>query len=83
MNIGLNIPQTGALDLVSLGALNHRVDSGIIPFRKAIFQAQSLPLDIAKVAQYLQEPLYRAGITGAVGLHECTRSASPFCRTFG
>jgi 2-dehydro-3-deoxygluconokinase len=35
MNNGLNIPQNGTLDLVSLGALNHRVDSGIIPFRKA------------------------------------------------
>ncbi len=35
MNYGLNIPQNGALDLVSLGALNHRVDSGIVPFRKA------------------------------------------------
>ncbi len=35
MNYGLNIPQSGNLDLVSLGALNHRVDSGIIPFRKA------------------------------------------------
>jgi len=35
MNSSLNIPQKGALDLVSLGALNHRVDSGIIPFSKA------------------------------------------------
>ncbi len=35
MNVGLNIPQQGALDLVSLGALVHRVDPGIIPFRKA------------------------------------------------
>jgi 2-dehydro-3-deoxygluconokinase len=35
MKYGLNIMQEGALDLVSLGALNHRVDSGIIPFRKA------------------------------------------------
>ena len=35
MNSGLNIPKNGNLDLVSLGALNHRVDSGIIPFRKA------------------------------------------------
>lgn len=35
MNTGLNIPQNGALDLVSVGALNHRVDPGIIPFRKA------------------------------------------------
>jgi 2-dehydro-3-deoxygluconokinase len=35
MDIGLNIPPNGSLDLVSLGALNHRVDPGIIPFRKA------------------------------------------------
>jgi 2-dehydro-3-deoxygluconokinase len=35
MSYGLNIPQNGALDFVSIGALNHRVDSGIIPFRKA------------------------------------------------
>jgi len=32
---GLNIRQDGALDLVSLGALVHRLDPGIIPFRKA------------------------------------------------
>jgi 2-dehydro-3-deoxygluconokinase len=31
----LNIPTKGALDLVSLGALVHRLDPGIIPFRKA------------------------------------------------
>lgn len=35
MPSGLNIPQGGSLDLVSLGALVHRVDPGIIPFRKA------------------------------------------------
>jgi 2-dehydro-3-deoxygluconokinase len=35
MNYGLNIPQQGALDFVSLGALIHRLDPGIIPFRKA------------------------------------------------
>jgi 2-dehydro-3-deoxygluconokinase len=35
MNNSLNMPQDGELDLVALGALNHRVDSGIIPFRKA------------------------------------------------
>src|SRR5438876_8342860 len=35
MNGGLNIPQTGALDLLSLGALVHRLDPGVIPFRKA------------------------------------------------
>jgi 2-dehydro-3-deoxygluconokinase len=32
---GLNIPSAGALDFVSLGALVHRLDPGIIPFRKA------------------------------------------------
>ncbi|MBZ5583914.1 MAG: sugar kinase [Acidobacteriia bacterium] len=31
----LNIPKDGALDLLSLGALVHRLDPGIIPFRKA------------------------------------------------
>ncbi len=36
MNIGLSIHKEGALDLISLGALVHRLDSGIIPFRKAI-----------------------------------------------
>ena len=35
MSGGLNIPSNGALDLVSLGALVHRLDPGIIPFRKA------------------------------------------------
>jgi 2-dehydro-3-deoxygluconokinase len=35
MKYGLNIRQDGALDLVSLGALVHRLDPGIIPFRKA------------------------------------------------
>jgi 2-dehydro-3-deoxygluconokinase len=32
---GLNIPPQGGLDFVALGALNHRVDPGLIPFRKA------------------------------------------------
>lgn len=35
MNHGLNIPQKAAFDLVSLGALVHRLDPGVIPFRKA------------------------------------------------
>src|SRR5438132_10286881 len=35
MNAGLKIPQSGALDFVSLGALVHRLDTGVIPFRKA------------------------------------------------
>ena len=35
MKYGLNIKKDGALDLLSLGALNHRVDPGIVPFRKA------------------------------------------------
>jgi len=32
---GLQIPASGALDMLSLGALVHRLDPGIIPFRKA------------------------------------------------
>jgi 2-dehydro-3-deoxygluconokinase len=35
MSHGLNIPASGALDFLSLGALVHRLDTGIIPFRKA------------------------------------------------
>lgn len=35
MKYGLNIKSEGALDFLSLGALNHRVDPGIIPFSKA------------------------------------------------
>src|SRR6188508_3187483 len=35
MSTGLNIPKTGNLDFLSLGALVHRLDPGIIPFRKA------------------------------------------------
>ena len=32
---GLNIRRDGALDFVSIGALVHRLDPGIVPFRKA------------------------------------------------
>lgn len=35
MSNGLSIPASGGLDLLSLGALVHRLDPGIIPFRKA------------------------------------------------
>jgi 2-dehydro-3-deoxygluconokinase len=35
MNLGFEIPEKGTLDLLSLGALVHRLDPGIIPFRKA------------------------------------------------
>jgi 2-dehydro-3-deoxygluconokinase len=35
MSTGLKIKQDGALDFLSLGALVHRLDPGIIPFRKA------------------------------------------------
>ena len=35
MKYGLNIRPDGALDFVSLGALVHRLDPGIVPFRKA------------------------------------------------
>lgn len=34
-NSGLNILPEGALDFLSLGALVHRLDPGIVPFRKA------------------------------------------------
>ncbi len=36
MSNGLNIPREAALDFVSLGALIHRLDPGVIPFKKAI-----------------------------------------------
>ena len=35
MKYGLNIPTHGALDFLSLGALVHRLDPGIVPFRKS------------------------------------------------
>jgi len=35
MKYGLNIRPEGALDFVSVGALVHRLDPGILPFRKA------------------------------------------------
>ncbi len=35
MKYGLDIRQEGALDFVAVGALVHRLDPGIIPFRKA------------------------------------------------
>ena len=34
-NYGLKIYESGALDFVSLGALVHRLDPGVVPFRKA------------------------------------------------
>lgn len=35
MTSKLNIPETGSIDLLSLGALVHRLDPGVIPLRKA------------------------------------------------
>jgi 2-dehydro-3-deoxygluconokinase len=35
MSHGLTIPASSALDFVSLGALVHRLDPGVVPFRKA------------------------------------------------
>src|SRR5665647_910549 len=35
MSSALNIRKDGELDFLSLGALIHRLDTGIIPFRKA------------------------------------------------
>ena len=36
MQYGLNISKNGAFDLISLGAIIHRLDPGVIPFRKAV-----------------------------------------------
>ena len=36
MKYGLSIPDRGALDFLALGALIHRLDPGVIPFRKAV-----------------------------------------------
>jgi 2-dehydro-3-deoxygluconokinase len=35
MNAGLSVPAQADLDFVSLGALVHRLDPGVVPFRKA------------------------------------------------
>lgn len=35
MPYGIDIAREGALDFVALGALNHRLDPGVVPFRKA------------------------------------------------
>ena len=35
MQHGMSIPSNGALDFLSLGALVHRLDPGVVPFRKA------------------------------------------------
>ncbi|HTM25639.1 MAG TPA: sugar kinase [Vicinamibacterales bacterium] len=35
MQTGLTIPAKGALDFLALGALVHRLDPGVVPFRKA------------------------------------------------
>jgi len=35
MDYGLKVPSSGALDLVSVGAMVHRLDPGVVPFRKA------------------------------------------------
>jgi 2-dehydro-3-deoxygluconokinase len=35
MNYGITIPPSGTLDFLSLGALIHRLDPGVTPFRKA------------------------------------------------
>ena len=35
IDYGLNIRPEGELDFLSLGALVHRLDPGIVPFRKA------------------------------------------------
>src|SRR5215469_8931778 len=35
MNYGFPVPHEGGLDFLALGALVHRLDPGVVPFRKA------------------------------------------------
>ena len=56
MNHGLNIRPTGALDLLSLGALVHRLDPGIIPFRKATERFHRLDNDTLEWSETINDP---------------------------
>src|SRR2546430_2638437 len=42
MSSGLNIRAQGALDFLSVGALIHRLDPGVVPFRKASESAHTV-----------------------------------------
>jgi len=35
MDTSLRVPEKGSLDFLALGALIHRLDPGVVPFRKA------------------------------------------------
>ncbi len=64
---GLNIRPDGALDIVSLGALIHRIDPGVIPFRKATDCAIHVSGGEFNVAANLSDAFdMKAGIVSAI-----------------
>ncbi len=64
---GLNIRPDGALDIVSLGALIHRIDPGVIPFRKATDCAIHVSGGEFNVAANLSDAFnMKAGIVSAM-----------------
>src|SRR6186713_2478671 len=67
MTSGLKILPEGALDIVSLGALIHRIDPGIVPFRKAIEAHIHVSGGEFNVAANLADAFYmNAGIASAM-----------------
>src|SRR6186997_3446235 len=67
MENGLNIRQGGALDFLSIGAVVHRLDPGIVPFRKAIEAHIHVSGGEFNVAANLADAFYmNAGIASAM-----------------
>ena len=62
MKYGLNIPKKGRLDLVSLGAMVHRLDPGIVPFKKAANFA--VHVSGGKIDYFWPEQVYYISISG-------------------
>ncbi len=56
MMYGLNIPEKSEFDLISLGALVHRLDPGIVPFRKATNFDAAIPRFARSAAMTAREP---------------------------
>lgn len=91
-NLGFKIPENGTLDLLSLGAMVHRLDPGIIPFRKATEFAVHVSGGEFNVAANLSDCFQmRTGIASAmvsypIGdlIHERVRAmgVKPFYKTF-
>jgi 2-dehydro-3-deoxygluconokinase len=67
MSSGLKILPEGALDILSLGALIHRIDPGIVPFRKATDAHIHVSGGEFNVAANLADAFYmNAGIASAM-----------------